>query len=261
MKSQTSIEEELLEKINRSFITKSYNFDNLNLSSLNFLDKYICPNQIKVFSAIGNELLNLPARFMSQIKSIKLINLSKNKFNTIDDSITNIIEVFTLNMRTNLISKIPGSIQQLVFLKDLDLSNNLLTSIPDESFLSLFNLEILKLSYNKFLDFPFCLAYMEKLEILYIDHNAIDIILDDIWQTSKLQTLDISFNKLQYLGEGFLSESEISNINLKGNLITRIELYKMPGYEVFETRRKQRKDQGFDRNLEVDFELCGLDEK
>ena len=66
-------------------------------------------------------------------------------------------------------------------------------------------------------------------------------------------------NNLSYLPKNLLSKSKVSLLNLKNNKITKVQIMNDYGFDKFENRRKLKKDQGYSRNLDINFNFCGLD--
>ena len=54
-------------------------------------------------------------------------------------------------------------------------------------------------------------------------------------------------------------ESKVHNLNLKDNHITRNQLMYMEGIQEYQDRRKIKMDIVVQNNLDVNYDLCGLD--
>lgn len=250
----------LVEKIKRGNKMKSFNFDNMNLSCLKMLDNFAETQNITVFSANKNNLNQIPAYFFSNIVSIIKIDLSFNTFQNIDDVIFKKHSLQILNYSNNYIENISPKLKNLENLKELDLSNNHISKFPPESICGLKSLEILNISHNIFNEFPIIIITLPKLETLNISNNKVkEISNDENWKDSKFKNLDISYNQLSEVASKLLKNSNISKFNLKGNCITISQLTSSEGYLEFEKRRKIRKEQGYQKNLDITFSLCGLD--
>lgn len=254
--------------------TLNYNFDNMDLKNLEFLNELVAKDEnskppemekfpVKVFSANNNSIENIPMNFFKKIGKITKIDFSYNQFRQIELPICEKIELKILFFNNNKINFIPGEFQYLRNLKELNLSFNLLEdSEVSEKLVNLQNCESIKLSCNRLKIFPINLITNPKINTLCLDNNQIDNkILDEYWNKTSLQNLDLSFNKLSYqqLPEGLFNYSKVSNLNLKGNRIILEELKNIDGFDKFHDRRKKRKDQGFIHNLAINFDLCGLD--
>jgi Leucine-rich repeat (LRR) protein len=250
----------LVEKIKRGILIKTFNFDEMGLESLKILDNYI-EKSISVFSAHNNRLTTkgLPVNFFKNLEKVTKIDFSKNNFTFIDEVIFNISKLVILDFSQNLIDQISPNIKNMSYIRELDLSHNHILELPYE-ITELTNLESLNLSYNVIEIFSNeIILNIPKLETLNISYNRIQILGQDSWSKSKLKNLELSFNKLDNIPKELLQFSNISNLNLKGNKISRLEFLKLDGYSEFEKRRKERKDQAFYNNLEIGFDICGLE--
>lgn len=249
----------IADRIKRAQITKTYNFDKMNLTSLKELNYYLDNKEISVFSARENRLFDIPEQFFKNIIKVIKIDFSFNEFEEISEIL---LEKRTLNylfFTNNKINRVPLNIAYLQNLKELDFSNNNISTLND-GFTGLINLEIFRINNNQIKEFPECLLNLEKLDSLIINNNLIEIIPNQNWEKSNIRNIDISFNKLSKVGQNFLKNSRVSLLNLKGNNIAKKEFINSDGYLNFEERRKNRKDQGYFKNLDINFTLCGLDE-
>jgi Leucine-rich repeat (LRR) protein len=265
MGCKCSLEQEnrngLLDKLQRAKITKAYNFDKMNLTSLKYLDTLESKDlDINVFSARENKLNNLPINFFKNIRKILKLDLSNNCFLRPDEIIFEKSTLTNLNFSNNLLERVPKAIGYLVNLKELNLSFNQISLIgKHEELLGLASLEVLNLSNNKFIEFPVVFLSLNKLEVLNLSHNSIVELPDKEWDGSNVINLEMSFNKLNRLTNGLLKSSNVSILNLRGNYLKKEDLIKADWYELFEKRRKDRIDKGYEKNLIVNFDLCGLD--
>jgi Leucine-rich repeat (LRR) protein len=248
----------IIDKMNRGRVIKSFNFDKMNLNNLKFTDSLLDIKEIKMFSAQNNKLYQIPKKFFGNLNDIKKIDFSFNYFEKIDEVISTNSTLVSLNFSNNKINNISQEIKNLTNLKELKLSHNQINNIPNcVSYLN--NLEILDLSSNRIQNFPYFLLQMHKLETLNFSNNNLTELPEDKWSNSKIKNFDISYNKLSAVPSDLLKNSNISNMNLKSNLITKTDFLKADGYFEFEKRRKERKDQAYLKNLDVEFNLCGLD--
>jgi hypothetical protein len=255
-----TIKSDILERLKRAQITKAYNFDKLGLRSLKCLDLVALERDINVFSARENNLNNLPRNFFEKINKIIKLDLESNSFIIMEDFIFDKVTMTTINFAHNSIDHIPKSISKLTNLKELYLSNNSIATIGNHSeFLGLSSLEMIDVSHNSLINFPVILLSLQKLNMIKISNNLIEKVPDGEWINSKVKCLDISFNKLSDVTKGLLVNSCVDLLNLKGNFITREKFVRFDGYDTFESRRKKRMDQGFEKNLDIKFDLCGLD--
>jgi len=265
--------DKIISKIAAAKNTYNYNFDNMNLTDLNFLNRIFPKSNktgdnnkdliIKVFSANNNNIDKIPKEFFKNITKIVKIDFSFNQIKEIEYEICNKTTLKFLSLNNNKITDIPNNFNNLKNLKELNLSNNLLNkNIVSETLFNLDSLEILNLSHNKIKDFPINLLLNQKLMEINLSYNSIENnISNDYWSKTNLQNLDLSFNNLTVnnLSQNIFFCSNVSILNLKGNKIKLEELKHIKGFEKFVERRKQRKDQAFLHNLAINFDFCGLD--
>jgi Leucine-rich repeat (LRR) protein len=295
----------ILQKILTASKTLNYNFDNMDLKDLEFLNEYekiISDNDekddvndneninknininrnklkalksnkdkekekenksIKVFSANNNKIRYFPKEFFKARKKVIKIDLSFNDLISIDPCICEIETIKFIILNNNKISSIPNNFVSMKQLKELNLANNLIISEEISNKLyDLDNIESINLSGNKIKNFPIDILKNKNLSYLNISNNLIENdIQNKYWEFSNLDNLDLSFNKLNIgnICKEIMKISKISNLNLKGNLIKIEELKTIDGFDLFYERRKQRKNQGFIHNLDINFDFCGLD--
>lgn len=249
------------DKIKRGIKMKSFNFDNMSLESLKMLDNH--PQEIvTVFSANNNKIKNLPINFFKKIQKINKLDLSNNCFLEIDEVVFEKITLVNINYSFNNLSFIPNNLKNLINLKELNLSNNFIYGqnlLTEQDSKSLINLQKIDFSSNKIEIFPTNFFYCPSLETILINNNNISEIIFSDWYKTVLKNLDLGQNKFITISSSLLKYSKISNLNLKDNFIKKSDFLKLDGYEEFEKRRKERKDQGFLNNLDISFGICGLD--
>ncbi|UJR31243.1 hypothetical protein I4U23_018745 [Adineta vaga] len=165
-----------------------------------------CPN-LQKFNISSNPIRKLP-EILFQLRSLNQLifnnsNLndliSNNHFQKYFFRTLNRLDLSNNNLHTNL-----HQLTSLKALTYLDLTGNHLNEL-DRNFRTMTCLKILKLSKNKFENFPIWLYEMdestnqryigETLLELYIHDNQIELIPDEIIHMTSLQTLDLSNNK------------------------------------------------------------------
>lgn len=247
------------EKIDNAKITKVYIFDNMKLSKLK-IDEFTPIENVKLFSATGNYLSELPTLFFDKIKSLIKINLSHNEFIKFDKILFKFYQTLqSIDFSFNQIQLIPNEISSFTLLAELNLSNNTISEIPI-ALTELINLESLDLSNNKIATIPDNLIIMKKLLFVNISHNKITVIPSNNWEKSQIIKLDLSYNDIEIIPSEILGKSQITRLFLKENKkMTLKTLLNTEGYESYMKRRKSVKDQGFEHDLDISFTLCGLD--
>jgi Leucine-rich repeat (LRR) protein len=252
-------EKEIQNRFDNGKITKVYKLDNLNLKSLNQLNKYQISGIINVLSAKNNSLKELTQEFFDKIIEIKKINLSFNEFKefpNIPVNLTSSIKI--LDLSNNQIEEIPILISKFIKIKELNLSTNKINSIPND-LTNLKELETLNLSNNNINSFSNNLISLEQLSFLNISKNKISIIPEKNWDKSKLIQLDLSYNKISKIPDEIFGQSKITILKLKGNNLTISDIKDSNNFDKYLERRKMLKDQGFKHDLNMSFSLCGLD--
>lgn len=259
----------IVNKLERCYISKTFNLENQNLKDLVFIEDFIIKKQnskenkllLNVFNINFNEIVNIDNNLLDIIdvkifqasnnlmksfpsiyhfKNLKKIDLSRNKISEISDDINNLIGLQELNLSHNQIRDFPN-LRNITNLKEVDLSNNKLT-VLNKNLLSL-NTYTLILNHN----------LIESIEIDDSDHG--------FKISDKIVNLDLSYNKLTNIPSFMLlnSSSCIALLNLKGNNISYYDLKKVDGYDQLMERRKIIKSNGFTNNLDVKFDVCGLE--
>ncbi|XP_077988118.1 toll-like receptor 2 type-2 [Glandiceps talaboti] len=148
----------------------------------------------------SNDLLNLPDGVFQWLPQLKLLDLSRNNFNSLSRRVfAGLHNLTTLRMEVNHFQNITELLQSLYELPSLQelflLDNQLKGEIPAKSFAKLGSLRQLDLSYN-----------------------TLTLNSDSFNNLSQLQTLDLSQNSLAYLPHKVFSDLvSLKSLNLKGN--------------------------------------------
>jgi hypothetical protein len=107
--------------------------------------------------------------------------------------------IIELSLSNNFLKTIPLAICTLTKVTKLNLSNNDLDSFSDHITSSCCQIKVLDLSQNKFTTFPSAIFHFHNLEDLKISCNLIEYIPNQIEEMKKLQSLDISDNRLKVI--------------------------------------------------------------
>ncbi|XP_045215711.2 toll-like receptor 4 [Mercenaria mercenaria] len=139
---------------------------NLSKNNLNRLDVQIycgnhTANRITIFDLAENNLEFLHPSILSFMPRIERLDLSNNLLNKMMDESDILFE--------NLFSS-------LLQLKSISLSANNLLAIPKNMFVKNFNLETIDLSSNSISQVTFTLSHAEKLKLLDLRNNEINVI-------------------------------------------------------------------------------------
>jgi Leucine-rich repeat (LRR) protein len=85
---------------------------------------------------------------LTQLKNLKIINLSNCKLKELPPFITKLRSLQKLTLNMNYLTTLPNSIKNLTSLEILRVNNNKLTKLPSEALILLPSLEYLELEYN-----------------------------------------------------------------------------------------------------------------
>lgn len=166
-------------------VYRKYQIISFENNELTILKKNVLPvahmNHTETLNFAYNKISQIEKGTFSTLTKLKVLNLKKNKLNTIDDGwfegLDNLLE--DLDLSDNEISMLPnGAFRLLNSLKYLDLDGNRITFIKGRSFIGLI-----------------------ALQELSIDRNPLFLIDDDAFQpmSKSLETLSVIGSKLKQL--------------------------------------------------------------
>ncbi|WVF67290.1 hypothetical protein IAT40_002041 [Kwoniella sp. CBS 6097] len=194
----------------------------------------------------NNKLTSMPTYF-AQMKALKYLNISNNKFESFPPVVCEMSNLVDLDVSFNNITQLPSEMSDLKSLERLALFSNELNSFPP-SFSTLKNLRILDVRRNKITDLTAVYA-LPNLATLQVDYNNI-VTLDaqigsNVRQfsvphnsvtrftlapppnmgitTFLLTSLDLSHGKISTLADdAFNGLSNLVKLNLNFNQFTRL---------------------------------------
>ena len=172
-------------------VPDSYN----SLSKLAYLDLFFA--YLKGSNFIPDEPAEIPESIGS-LKSLKNLNLSRNK-----------------------LKNIPESVGSLASLECLDLSHNELESVS-KSIGLVKSLQFLNLSHNNIPYFPHFICSLYGLENLNLSHNKLQNVPESIGNLTLLKKLDLSQNNIQELPESIKNLKQLKSLRLSNNKIIKI---------------------------------------
>eukprot|EP01035_Chromulina_nebulosa_P025747 gene25747-33626_t len=215
--------------------------------------------------------------------AIKTLDLSENTLKSMPREIYFMSNLKTLNLsKCNMQRTYPINVlQKLTSLRlshndleiDLTDSNNSdrLAAIP----ISLVQVDI---SFNHYIQLPAALlplanlaelnmssiGHLVSLVELLLDDNCITEVPDEVVTLTKLRYISLRNNRIskgarQTISPALFVETTVVNIDLFGNPITKVDVMKFDGVEVFLERRKVQKDKSFSGGASSDHSLFGLD--
>uniref|UniRef100_A0A0C9PWJ2 Lrig3 protein n=2 Tax=Fopius arisanus TaxID=64838 RepID=A0A0C9PWJ2_9HYME len=203
--------------LERNWITKIDTQELINLSSL-FLDgnriSSICSWQCQ-----GNDLV------LRGMRGLKFLSLLRNDVSYIEPGCFNEARnLQSLNLAHNAITHLPpGILDVLHHLEDLSLSYNRLTRVPDVSRLVMIG--SLSIDHN-YIDRITTRTFsnLHCLKWLSLGGNRISSIETDAFtDLTSLEELDLSHNQLSYLPWGWISDTCLHHLDVRGNYFTSFE--------------------------------------
>lgn len=128
-----------------------------------------------------------------------------------------ISELSSVNLHSNQLSKVDG----LTSVYNLNIENNLFTDIPTLSTPS--SLRYLYMNNNPVRNMLKITSYTD-LQRLYLRNATLSSVPPTIDRLKKLQTLDLSYNKLFYLPNNILSLTNLTQLYIQNNLFTSTDI-------------------------------------
>lgn len=126
-----------------------------------------------------------------------------------------------VNYKERQLTTFPEELLGNKLITNLNLEGNQLTYLP-AWITSLTGLKVLYLTNNKISDISL-LAKMPSLELLYMNHNEVRQLPEDIGNLKQLRRLYLGYNQLEYLPDSFYELKELRMLNLKRNKLTSLD--------------------------------------
>ncbi|KAL6175444.1 hypothetical protein ACLB2K_052085 [Fragaria x ananassa] len=228
-----------------------------------------------------SKLKTFPDEVFDLERSVRTIDLTRNKIADIPMDIGKLINLQRLVLAENLIDRLPMHVSKLESLKVMTLDSNRITSLPDElgqlvrlerlsisknslsclpeTIGSLRNLVLLNVSNNKLKSLPESVGSCFSLEELQADDNSIEDLPESICNLGHLKSLCLDNNNVKQIPTNLLKDCKaLQNISLHGNPISMDQFQQMEGFQEFEARRKKKFDKQIDSNVMISSK--GLDE-
>ena len=139
----------------------------------------------------NNKLASIPSYF-AQMKSLKYLNISNNKFETFPAVVSEMSNLVDLDVSFNTIAELPSEMSNLKSLERLAAFGNELTTFP-ASFSALANLRALDVRRNKLTDLTSVYA-LPNLTILQADHN--NLVTLDAQLGAKVRQFSVPHNSI-----------------------------------------------------------------
>lgn len=231
----------------------------LSLSSNHILDVANVGLKTDLCKEINVDEIDMSSNFIAsigpetfgQISKVKKIQMANNLLSVLSgDSFQKLPELRDIDLANNQLSELPPRIfQSNALLENLSLQNNSLRIISQDIFKGLDHLRYLNLSHNS-LTSSAALSSLTQIEILDISHNRLTeldvklfskfsalrelflgnnlihtIQMDSSKLGINLQVVDLSYNKLSYLGKIFEEASKLKVLKVDNNMIQDLESF------------------------------------
>ncbi|CAF4892870.1 unnamed protein product [Rotaria socialis] len=235
---------------------KFYQMSIINSGEIYFVSNGSINMELTQLTVSNCSLSNASLLVEALSTSVVDLDLSSNRLTEIP-SMMNFQEMREINLHNNLIEEITSNIfNNMVNLNNLDLSNNRIRMIAVDSFIGLTSLVTLALennfltsletlttdnrtisflhplnttlaffsASNNFLSNLNPLKHMINLDNVTICCNEIRTLeANTFGDASQLRTVDLSYNKIEFIDSMTFNGTVISELNLSGNLFSSIE--------------------------------------
>jgi Leucine-rich repeat (LRR) protein len=237
--------------------------------------------KVRSLDLSSNLIVHLNNINLSHFKSLKSLNLSKNKLTNTGDVLTQLNVLQNLDLSQNsliALPPLPSKLQKLNVsynsiavvecsiklpkLKEFDLSHNEIVGIASSVFkdCSLNKLERLNLSDNRMETIESTIGNLLKLVHLDVTNNSLSILPSELGLCTSLQTVLAGNNHLKTVPTELLENGSLSKLRLEKNNITKEFFLEITGSSEFMERRKGRIDREIHGGMhETDRSVCGLD--
>jgi len=155
-----------------------------------------------IYLSLENLRISHLGNVLSFFKNLKFLNLANNNLNNISDIVNNLYNIKKLDLKNNEIEKISLNSENLKSLEWLDLSNNKIRKIG--SLIEIRKLKYLNLNNNQIKKIPDIDSKHIFLEEIYLKGNPIKVLPNTLSDIKKLKNIEIDWNKLNFIKEGFL---------------------------------------------------------
>jgi len=174
------------------------------------------------FSFCATALQIIPDGIQKLATRIVILDLSKNRINTLPSCLAQFSVLSTLKLRGNLLVNIPeGIFPGMVALKELDLVDNELVSVPLD-LASVVGLERLALTGNKLVTLPDSITGLSNLRELLLGENQLSELPENINMLTSLEKLEAQENHLTRLPQNLTLCSTLRTLSVHENQITTL---------------------------------------
>jgi Leucine-rich repeat (LRR) protein len=153
---------------------------------------------------------------VKDLATVKRLDLSGKKLETLPDSIGLLTDLIALNLSNNRLTTLPESVASMKWLSNLDIRRNMFTSIP--AALAETPLQSLNASSNDLVEVN-VLKSFKHLRVLDLSINQIEQLKECFYMDNEIRTLNLSENYLTDIGDCFVSLRNVERLNLSGNML------------------------------------------
>lgn len=168
------------------------------------------------------ELTSIPETAIDNLRKSKILDLSRNRLETLVPEIALFDELEELILSNNALKSIPMAIHRINKLQVLMLNNNQLNSLPS-TIGFFYHLTVLDLSENKLTEIPKQIGFLENLRSLNIGHNPrVEAIPREIGYLSNLNIFESPKCSIKELPKELCCLPSLQYIDMSSNLIDHI---------------------------------------
>lgn len=170
----------------------------------------------------NTQLTTIPEAIDQLSGRIVLLDLAKNRINSLPPCLSQFALLTTLRLRANAITEFPeGILGGLRLLLELDLMDNQLSSLPSDLG-SAASLEKLYVTGNFLTSLPESVTNLTNLRELVVSENRITALPDGMSAFSRLEKLDAQENALTHLPDSLTACSTLRSLFLQNNKLTTL---------------------------------------
>lgn len=188
---------------------------------------------LRKLTVLNNRISYIDSNTFSSLRGITMLILSSNEFNDIETETFNLehfgseknivdSQLTIVDISNNKLQELKAySFIPLVKVSSLDISNNMISRIENGTFAKTTELQSLRLGQNKieFLS-PGIFDKLTKLTELNLVHNKLSTFPEKVFTLPLLTRLYLNFNRIQSVSENALTDTNIHELSLFGNMLT-----------------------------------------
>ncbi|KAK0079520.1 hypothetical protein PV325_001105 [Microctonus aethiopoides] len=170
-----------------------------------------------------NNLTQLPGHIFTATPNLRTLDLRSNYLTTLQSGTFALEYLETLNLRDNRLEALrKQAFHGMPSLQQLDISGNSLFQISTEQFRNLRNLRILNISRNRIRSLPRDIFEGTRIELLDLSYNKITIVPSPTFLevAYTLRDLNLAENFIEHLDALAFPTSQLTSLNLANNHLT-----------------------------------------